>query len=367
VGRPRIAILHDWLVGLGGGERCLIRFHRLFPDAPIFTLLSDRSRIPSDLSDADIRVSRLQRVPGALGNYQKLMALYPWAARSLDTHTYDVILSSCHSLIKAVPKRAVQVHVCYCYTPTRYLWDLYETYLEHGGLGATGRAAFAASVRYLRPIDLAAAERVDHFIAISKTVQERIKRIYRRDSDVVYPPVDTDFFTPGGSREDFFLAAGRLVAYKRFDVISEAATRANISLVVVGDGPLRKALSGKAGPTVEFVGAKSDAELRDYYRRARALVFAAEEDFGIVPLEAMACGTPVIAYGKGGATETVVEGDTGLFFTEQTPESLAEVLRRFRGSEFSVEAVRKRAETFSVARFDSEFASYFSRCLSRQV
>ena len=364
---PRVAILHDWIVGLGGGERCLIRFHRLFPEAPIFTLICDRARIPAELADADVRVSRLQRVPGALSNHQRLLALYPWAAAGLDTRGFDVVLSSCHSLVKAAPKQAGQTHICYCYTPTRYLWDLYETYLTYGGLGAVGRAAFAASVRYLRPIDLAAARRADHFIAISKTVQERIKRIYGRESEVIYPPVDTDFFTPGGAREEFFLAAGRLVAYKRFDVIVGAATRAGIPLVVVGGGPLRKSLQEAAGPTVKFVAAGTDAELRDYYRRARALIFAAEEDFGIVPLEAMACGTPVIAYGKGGATETVVESETGLFFGEQTIESLAEAISRFEKTEFRSRAMRTRAEGFSTGRFDSEFADLFSRLSSRAV
>ncbi|HEU5300100.1 MAG TPA: glycosyltransferase [bacterium] len=352
----RLAIVHEWLVTLGGADRVLLALHEVFPQAPVYTALYDRTRMPRVFADLDVRTSWLQHLPGAVAHHRWLVPLMPSAVRGYDLGGYDVVLSSSHACAKGVALPPGAVHICYCHTPMRYAWDMRDAYLA--ALSRPARPLAAAGLRWLRGWDAAAARSVDHFIANSAFVASRIRRYYGRDAAVIHPPVDTAFFTPGGETAEFFLAAGRLVPYKRMDLAVEACTRLHLPLVVVGDGPELARLRAMAGPSVRFAGEVSDEELRDYYRRCRALIFPGVEDFGLVPVEAQACGRPVIAYGLGGALESVEDGLTGLFFHAQTAEALMAALREADRTAFDPRAVRRHAQQFSRLAFASKVAQF---------
>ena len=366
----RVALVHDWLTGMRGGERVLEVLAGMFPEATLYTLI----HVPGATSDAierlEIRASGLSRLPGVARHYRKLLPLFPAAVERLRVEPCDLVLSTSHAVAKGVRAPRGAAHLCYCFTPMRYVWDLAGTYL---GAGAR-RAAAAPLSAWLRRWDrrASAPDRVTRFTAISETVAERIRRLYGRDAGVVYPPVDGQRFRPDGSvPKDYFVLVGGFNAHKRDAVAIEAFARLGAPLRVVGDGPWRARLAARAPRNVEFLGRVSDRELVALYSGCRAAVCVAEEDFGLVPVEAQACGRPVVAYGRGGATETVVppgagEPATGILFAEQSADSLLDALRRFEASEahFDPAAIRARAARFSVGRFRDELAREIERCVA---
>lgn len=359
-----LAFVQDWLVDYGGAERCLDALCPEFPRAPIHCMFYDPrqfddSHIPGHL----IHTTFLNR-PFFKKRYRTFLPLYPFAIEQLDVGRPDVVLSFSHSVAHGALVRSDTLHLCYCHTPIRYAWDLYHPYLQLSGL-TTGVKSWAARaiLHYIRLWDAAAAGRVDTYIANSRFVARRIERIYGKTARVVYPPVEVERFQPAAKRGEHFLSVGRMVPYKRTDLAVVACTRLGLSLKVLGDGPELSRLRRLAGPTVQFLGRVPDSRVAEELASARALLFCGEEDFGITPVEAQAAGTPVIAYGRGGALETVKspEGDdasaaTGLFFYEPTAESLAEALNRFDGlsHRFDPAVAAAHAARFSTERYIRE-------------
>ncbi len=361
-----VALAHHWLVGMRGGEKVLEQIAQLFPSAPIYTLVVDPERLSPALRRHPLHTSPLQRLPGAARHYKKLLPLFPAAIGALRVREpVDLVISSDASVIKglAVPEHAR--HVCYCHSPPRYLWDLQEDYRKSSEVGgAVGRFVFNRVTPYVREFDRRAAARVTHFIANSSFVRERIRHYYGVDAEIIFPPVALDAFPMAAAPpEDFHLVVSQLVPYKRIDVAVAAFTQLGRRLVVIGEGSERARLEAMAGPTVTFLGAQPGEVLQDHMRRCRAFVFPGVEDFGITPLEAMASGRPVIAYRAGGVRETVLDGTTGLFFDEQTPESLIGTLERADRMSFDPAACRAQAELFGPERFRAEFAAYLERQL----
>lgn len=343
----KVALIHDWITTFGGAERCLILLHRMFPTAPIYTLVHDKRHSPPELDDAHIITSSLQRLPGATTNWQRFLPAMPYAIEQFDLRGFDLVISSCHAVSKGVLTSSKQKHLCYCYTPIRYVWDLYQTYLEHTRLSGFAEKVFRLTGHYLRQWDYSAAQRVDKFLAISKTVQKRIRHTYGREAPVVFPPVDTEFFLPDpGAASDYYLLVSRFVPYKRVDLAVEAFNYRDDSLLVVGGGPLEGRLRKLAKGNIEFLGGVSDEELRTLYQNCKALIFPGEEDFGLTPVEAMACGKPVVAYGVGGAAETVVDGVTGIHFHEQTAPALDAAIDQLEKAALSADDCRRRARAF---------------------
>jgi glycosyltransferase involved in cell wall biosynthesis len=363
----RTAIVHDWLVTYAGAERVLEQLLVLYPDADLYSLIdfmpeSERAF----LGGRPIRTSFLQRIPGVRRGYRRFLPLMPLAIEQFDLSSYDLVLSSSYAVAKGVLTGPDQLHVCYCHSPMRYAWDLQEQYLREAGLDRGIRSWLARYLLHrMRLWDYRTANGVDQFIANSHFVAQRIRKFYRRDAVVIHPPVDTDAFTPGGVRQNFYVTASRLVPYKRMDLVVEAFTHMpHRRLVVIGDGPEASRVSGKAGPNVRLLGRQPQAVLREHLQQARGFVFAAEEDFGIAPVEALACGTPVIAYGKGGALETVDglhhQSPTGVFFDQQTAAAIEEAVEQFESEEqrFSPIACRESALRFGVDRFRQRFQEY---------
>jgi glycosyltransferase involved in cell wall biosynthesis len=317
-------------------------------------------RLPG-LDGADVRTSFLQRIPGSSHAHRALFPLYPAAVESFDLSPFDLVISSSHAAAKGVRTTPRQLHVCYCYTPMRWAWDLRDQYLAK--LDPIRRAAASVALGRLRDWDRASSGRVDRFIAGSRCAAERIRRAYGRESEVLYPPVDVDFFQPGGAKAGHFIAVARLVGMKRLDLIVRAFNELRLPLVVIGEGPERRRLQRLAGPTVRLAGYVPRTELRALLASARALVAAAEEDFGIAPLEAAACGTPVVALAAGGALETIEHGRDGVFFHEPTVPALAAAIRRFVSLEstFDRERLRATALPYARERFESEFRSRIER------
>jgi len=364
----RIALVHDWLNQMGGAENVLEEFVRLFPSAPVYTSMYDRRRMPAAYRDWDIRTSFMQRLPGVHRHHQKYLALYPLAFARTDLSDYDLVLSNksgfCHGVRTANSRRRA-VHVCYCLTPTRYLW-LFEQYREREQISSALAALLRPVLTQLRRWDYAAAQRVDHFIAISSEVQRRIRTIYHRESVIVPPPVDTDYFQPAPQAEigDYYLVVSRLIPYKRIDLAVKAfAHLPQETLVVVGEGRDRAMLEALAPPNVHFVGRQPRHRVRELLQRCKAFIFPGLEDFGIAPVEAMATGRPVIAFAGGGALDTVLPGVTGELFPVQSVESLASVLQRFDPRAYSMEACRSQAERFSAAAFRARLLAHLSNIM----
>lgn len=345
----KVALVHDWLTTLGGSERVLLALHRLWPDAPVFTSVYDPQRLPAEFHRLDVRPSFLQKLPGAAKRHQALLPLMPLAFELHDLRGFDLVVTSHHACAKGVIVDADALHLAYVHTPMRYAWDLTQEY--QATLPGWKRALAAPVLTYLRAWDVASSLRVDHYLANSQLVRQRIQKTWRREATVVPPPITLSDFALGSKREDHFLVVSRLVPYKRVDLAIAAARLAGVKLKIIGDGPLYKRLKAEAGPTVEFLGHVPDAEVRAAYGRAQALLFPGREDFGLTPLEAMASGTPVLAFGQGGATETVVAGRTGAFFAEQTAESLAAALRGFDPAAYDPAGLRAHAAGFDEAVF----------------
>lgn len=368
------ALVHDWLVRSRGGEKCLDVLCRQFPDARLYTLLHRPGATTDAIERMSIRTSALQRVPGVTRFYRYLLPLMPKAVESLQLPAnLDLVVSCSHAVAKGIIAPPGVPHVCYCFTPMRYAWALRNDYFGTPTTDslfkrATGLTAVLRNrlLDRLCEWDRAACNRVTHFVAISRTIQRRIQDCYGRQSVVIYPPVDVDFYTPDQRpREDFYLCVSALVPYKRVELAIRACNRMGRRLLIVGAGPQQRKLSALAGPTVQLLGWRSDAEIRDLLRRCRALIFPGFEDFGIVPVEAQACGAPVVAYERGGATETVLAADgsrpgTGVFFHEQTVECLCEALLDLElgRSELCPDAARQQALRFSSQRFATEITDY---------
>jgi glycosyltransferase involved in cell wall biosynthesis len=358
----RIALVHDWLTGMRGGEKCLEVACRRWPRAPLYTLLHRPGSVSPVIENRPLHLSWLQRFPQVHRYYRYLLPLMPAASMSWKLRPYDLVLSFSHCVAKAARAPQGAVHVCYCFTPMRYAWHMRSAYF--GSMQRQGILSPATDrlLEWLRSWDRQTASRVDYFIAISRTVQRRIEECYNRSSILIYPPVDTNFYCPGSvPREDYYLVVSAFAPYKRLDLAIEACNRLKRKLVVIGTGQAEAKLRGLAGPTVHFLGWQSNAAVRDHFRRCRALLFPGEEDFGIVPVEAQACGTPVIAFGKGGATETVIPPDgqaepTGLFFKEPSADCLAEAIQMLEAhpGDFHVPAARRQALRFNSQRFSQE-------------
>lgn len=354
----KIAIVHDYLNQYGGAERVLECFLDLFPDAPVFTMLTDLSKMPKRFEKVDIRNSFIHSLPFAKKHYKKMLSLFPVAVEQFDLREFDVVLSSSSAFAKGVITNPNQVHICYCYTPMRYVWDLYHQYIKEDVSNPLFRMALPFVLHKIRLWDQMTAQRVDHFIADSKSISNRIHKYYGRDSDVIYPPVSFDKFKQSEQIEDFFLIVSRMIPYKRIDLAIEAFNRLKKPLVIIGDGYDRNRLQSMAGPTITFLGRQPDEVIVDYYSRCKGFILAGEEDFGITPLEAQASGRPVIAYGKGGALETVVAGVTGVFFNEPTVESLLQAVQQFDSITFDSEKIREHAKSFDEQRFKQEILDF---------
>lgn len=364
--QPRVAIVHERFTEWAGSERVVEQLHALWPDAPIHAAVVDRSVLPASLQSADVRPTELQRLYRGGTRYAHLLPLLAAAFRRIDLCGVDLVITSHHAFANRVRAPDGVPVVSYTYTPARWLWDSSTRKYEVGGrVGRAGLAAFAASQR--RP-DRASARRLQGVVVISEGVAERVKRWWGRSPMIVPPPVNIDWFTaePNVPRDDFFLLAGRLVPYKRPEVAVAAAQQAGVRLVVVGDGRRRPLVESLAGPETEILGAVTDVTLRDLYRRCRALVFPGEEDFGIVPVEAQACGAPVIAAAAGGALETVVPGQTGVLYGSPSGGevgALGEVLRDFDGSGYDPVQIRGNAERFSPGRFRRDIRTAMEQLL----
>lgn len=358
----KTAIIHEWLVTYAGSERVFEQMLRSYPDADLFSLvnfLPDHLR--HFIQHRPVQTSFIQQLPFANPRFRSYLPLMPLAIEQLDVSDYDLILSSHHAVAKGVLSRADQLHISYVHTPIRYAWDLQQQYLRGAGLLKGPKAMLAQGVlHYLRLWDVACANRVDYFVANSRYVARRIWKTYRREAEVIYPPVAVDRFYPRGDRDDFYFILSRFVPYKRVDLVIEAFTRLGLPLVVIGDGDGFQQAQKYAGKNIQLLGHQPDSVVIDHMQRCKAFVYAAAEDFGIAAVEAQAAGAPVIAYGKGGITETVIPGKTGLFFPEQTIASLVEAVKSFESGQFyfSPETLRNHAEQFAPERFCRQFTQF---------
>ena len=352
---PRVALAHDWLTVPGGSEQVLLELLEMFPRAEIFTSVYGPEPWPAQITERPVHASPLGRLPGAAGSHQRLLPLMDRAFRGFDLSGFDLVLSSSHAFAKNVRAPAGALHVCYCHTPMRYAWD--ESFLA-GELGPGARTALRPLLAWLRRRDLAGARGVDAFVANSRHVAQRIARHYGRRARVVHPPVDVErFLALPREPQDYYLAFGRVVPYKRVDLAAEACARLGRRLVVAGDGRALEALRPFSGPGVELLGRVDRARRDELMAGARALLFPGEEDFGIVPVEAQAAGTPVIAFGVGGAGETVLDGLTGVLFAEQSAAALAAAIERFESLTLDPAVLREHARAFDRPRFRAEMAA----------
>ena len=352
---PRIALVQDWLTTFRGGEQVLLALHTLLPEAPIYTSIYNPEKVPQ-FSRATVHTSYLQKIPTAKTRFQVLIPLMPQAFESFDLKSYDVVLSVGNGFSKGVITHPGQRHLWYCHTPARYLWKLGGDTRNEGRADSWLRSY---AEHRLRIWDVVSSSRPDVIIANSQGTADRIAKIYRREANVIYPPVDTSRFNlSSDTPEDYFLTVGQLVAYKRVDLVISACLAAGKRLKVVGEGPERQALErvAQGSPLIEFLGRVSSDELGYLYAHTQAFIFAGEEDLGIVPIEAMSAGRPVIAFKRGGLTETVREGLSGIFFAEQTVESLVEAVKEFKVGDFEPEKVRAHATTFSLDVFNQQIA-----------
>jgi glycosyltransferase involved in cell wall biosynthesis len=361
----RIAFIHDWLNGMRGGERCLEALCALYPDADLYSLFHEKGRLSPTVEGMRIQTSFVQKLPFVFKKYRHYLPLFPVAIEQFDLREYDVVLSLSHCVANGVITRPQTCHIGYTFTPMRYAWDLYHDYF--GGERARGfsRYIIPYCMNYLRMWDTAACKRVDYFVAISEYIEKRIEKHYRRPADVIYPPVDTEFYTPGSDSqsEEFFLIVSAFAPYKKLDLAIEAFNYLQLPLKIIGQGQDLKRLKILASPNIEFLGSLSDEDVRDHYRRCKALIFPGEEDFGIVPVEVQACGRPVIAFAKGGILETTSKDETAVWFYKQTPEALIDAVKAFESHPFSAVRIRENAMRFARSRFQKEMHRYITQKL----
>ncbi len=364
----RTALVHDWLVGIGGAEKLLQAVYELFP-SKIYTLVKSQKKLKNTFyEDKEIISSFIQKLPFSEKIYQSYLPLFPLAIEQLDLSAYDVILSSSHCVAKGVLTNAEQMHICHCHTPMRYAWDLYHQYLQETGLNKGFKGMVAKFfLHYLRSWDICSNSRVDEFVANSQFVANRIKKIYGREATVIYSQIDVDSFEISKYKEDFYLTASRLVPYKKIDLIVEAFVHLpDKKLVVIGDGPEMQKIKRKAGKSknIEILGYQDDQVMKDFLKKAKAFIFAAIEDFGLLPVEAQASGTAVIALNKGGLRETVVQNETGIFFQKQTVQDIIGAVKEFEKKErfFDPMLIRQHVEKkFSKQRFQKEFKEFVEK------
>jgi glycosyltransferase involved in cell wall biosynthesis len=356
----KVALAHDYLNQYGGAERVLEQLHDLYPDAPIYTSMYDPSIMPAAYRSWDIRTSFMQRLPFVTKRHQAYLMAYPIAFESFDLSAYDVVISNSSAFCKGVVTGPSTMHISYCLTPMRWVWR-YRDYVDRERLGGVARALLPPLIHYLRVWDAMASSRVDRYIAISSAVAARIRKYYRRNPEIIYPPVDTAQFPAAGPRGDYYMTAGRMTPYQRKDLIVDAFRDLGRPVKIVGDGRDRARLQARATPNIEFPGWVDDRTLRDLYANCRGYLFPGEEDFGIAPVEAQAAGKPVIAYAAGGALDTVIDGETGVLFARQTPADLADAVRRFETLSFDPDRIRQNAERFSSQVFRERFSSFVER------
>jgi glycosyltransferase involved in cell wall biosynthesis len=358
-----VALIHDWLNQIGGAEDVLETLVEMFPSAPIYTSMYWPEKMPPQYRQWPIRTSFMDRLPFVHRYHQPYLVVYPFAFQSFNLTGYDLILSNKSGFCHGVRKPANAVHICYCLTPTRYVWG-FDDYASREGLSSGVRQILRPALKLLQRWDKAAAQKVDRFIAISSAVRQRIARFYERDSVIIYPPVKTDRFQIADSIGDYFLCLGRLIPYKRVDLAVQACTQLGLPLLVAGDGRDRARLERMAGPTVKFLGRVPDSEVPDLMSRAKAFIFPGLEDFGIAPVQAQAAGRPVIAFAGGGALDTVVESETGHLFHEQSADSLSSVLQSFQPSNFNPTAIRNFALKFDQRVFMQQLHAFIEAVTS---
>jgi glycosyltransferase involved in cell wall biosynthesis len=364
----KIALVHDWLTGMRGGEKVLEALCELYPQAPLFTLVHNPGSVAPVIEARKIHTSFIDRLPLKAKRYRNYLPLFPRAIEAFDFSEYDLILSTSHAVAKGARPRPGALHICYCHTPMRYVWELYDQYFGPGRGNLLTRAAMSYFAPRLRSWDVATSGRVHAFAANSRNVAERIRRYYDRSAQVIYPPVNTAQFTVSENDDGYYLIVSALVPYKRVDLAVEAFNRTGDRLLVVGTGPEMNNLASAAAKNIEFLGWQSDSELPKLYARCRALIFPGIEDFGIVPLEAMASGKPVVAFAMGGALETVVDdprSPTGVFFQRQTPEALIDALTRLRQLKLDPHAIRAHAERFDRGTFRENYRKYVEQVLDQ--
>lgn len=356
----RIAIVHDYFTQLGGAEKVAEEMFQMFPRASLFSTVAFRDQMPPGLRKTKVNTSWMQHLPRIRSYYRLYFLLYPFAVSRLNLSDYDLVISSSSGYVKGVAASRDAMHICYCHTPMRWAWN-FDGYSQREAMSPTMRVALQAMTSLLRQWDIGASRQPDHFIANSKVVADRIQSAYGRTAEVIHPPIDVNHFRPSDEVDDYYMVLSRMVSYKRLDLAVEACTRLGRNLIVVGGGPHRNSLESSAGPTVRFVGRLPDAEVVRLASRCRALLFPGEEDFGMAPLEVAAAGRPTIAFRAGGATETILDGSTGLFFNEQTPESLMDAIERFERFDWSPVEIRKHAEGFSVPVFRQRLSRFLER------
>lgn len=353
----KVVLVHDWLIHMRGGEKVLEALAEIFPDAPIYTLFYDRAKLSPMLKNRTVHASFLQNVPGILKFYRWLLPFMPIIIQSLKIDHADLVISTSHCVAKGIPIPKGAKHICYCHTPMRYLWGFEDEYF--GKFPGVVRIFIRWIFTFLRQWDLESNQHVDLFIANSENVRTRIQKYYRRDATVIYPPADVDFFKPSNLKKDFYLVVSAFVPYKKIDLVIEAFNGLDRKLMIVGEGPLDSVYRQlKKNPDILFLGSVSDTKLRELYAEAKAVIFPTEEDFGIVPVEAQSAGTPVIAYGKGGALESV---KTGLFFSEQTAESLRRAVLEFEKKEFDLSSISAKVLIFSRQSFKQTIRKHIQR------
>ncbi|MFA5031969.1 MAG: glycosyltransferase [bacterium] len=360
----KIAIVHDYLNQYGGAERVLEAVHEIWPDAPVFTLFYDLKKIPSRFRNWKITPTFAQRLPFLSTNYEKYFALYPTAIEQIDLRDFDVVLSISSAWAKGVLTTPNTVHISYLLNPMRFAWD--EYFLQVKRTNVVLRMWLRILMNNIRIWDVVSANRIDFLITISETVKKRALKYYKQDSVIIYPPCNTRFFAPDPTLkvQDYFLVVARLKTYKRIDIAVEAFSKLGLPLLIIGDGEARGALEKIARPNVQFLGRLDDKKLRSYYQRAQAVIFPTVEDFGIIPLEAQSCGTPVIAFKGGGALETVKAGETGEFFYPQTTSALMEVVKNFDRSKYNLDVLQKHAGSFDKEIFKQKLKSFVEKKLN---
>jgi glycosyltransferase involved in cell wall biosynthesis len=351
----KIALVHDWLTGMRGGERVLEVVCERFPDAELFTLVHIPGSVSPTIERRPIHTSFIQHMPFVKRHYRAYLPLFPKAVEQFSFEGFDLVFSLSHCCVKSIVHPASVPHICYCLTPMRYAWDQFDAYFGPERIGALGSRLMRPVMARMARWDKETAGRADRYVAISHYVAGRISRYYNREAMVVYPPVDTVFFTPApAAAERSALVVSALVPYKRIDLAIDACAQAGVPLKIVGDGPERGALERRSRGNVEFLGRRTDDEIRTLYRRAGAILLPGEEDFGIVPLEAQACGRPVVALGRGGAVETIIDGETGTLVEAATPSAFADAITRTLSRTFDPVAIRHHAEKFGRERFGNE-------------
>lgn len=364
----KVALVHDYLIRLGGAERVFFDLRKIFPKADVFTLLYDEKKMDHYLSGVDVKTSFLQRIPKLFRrNHKYLLPLLPMAAETFDFRDYDLVISSSSSFGKGIITRPQAIHICYCHSPMRFSWDTYSSYIRHQRKGKITNAFIRIIMHYIRIWDRSASKRVDYFLANSETTAKRIKKYYKRNAKVIYPPVvlpNVDInhksWQKSAKKGFYYLIISQLTPYKRIDLAVEAFNKMGLPLVVIGEGPEKKRLKKMSNSNIKFLGWQPDEVIDKYYKNCIAFIFPGEDDFGIAPVEAMGYGKPVLAYRKGGATETIIEGKTGEFFDDLSPEVLADGIRRLKlnYNNYHPVVVRRQAEKFSPENFEREIKKF---------